>query len=475
MNASTSYDVRVWTAEKRKGTRSTTYRVRWTVGGERFGSPFATARLADSFRSSLLKAARDGEPFDTTTGLPRSMTATQNERLWVDVAREFMERKWDDMSPRHRKSTVEGLVTLTCALLRDHGSPHDDQVLREALTRWHYNMNAPTRAGDPSPQHAEALRWVIANSVPISHLGQPDGVREALRAIGQKLDGSRAAPATFARKRAALSGVLNFAVEKGYLSRNLMRELRTVRRTASDTVDPRVVVNPEQARALLAAVKQIEPPLLAFFALMYYAAPRPAEARNIRRENLELPSTGWGAALFSRGYQESGAAWTDDGKRGEERELKHRDESETRDVPLHPDLVEILRWHLETYGTGTSGRLFVTRTGRGGHPLAAPFQNPVSMSSVYRVWDAAREAALTANQYASPLACRPYDLRHACLSTWLTAGVDSTLVATWAGHSVKVLLTVYARCLDGREELAKERIETLLPSKHGGVLGADSP
>jgi hypothetical protein len=42
------------------------------------------------------------------------------------------------------------------------------------------------------------------------------------------------------------------------------------------------------------------------------------------------------------------------------------------------------------------------------------------------------------------LARRPYDLRHACLSTWLNGGVPPTQVAEWAGHGVDVLLRIYA-------------------------------
>jgi integrase len=52
-----------------------------------------------------------------------------------------------------------------------------------------------------------------------------------------------------------------------------------------------------------------------------------------------------------------------------------------------------------------------------------------------RAWDRAREVALTDEEYQSPLARRPYDLRHACLSTWLNGGVAPTQVAEWAGHS----------------------------------------
>jgi integrase len=84
------------------------------------------------------------------------------------------------------------------------------------------------------------------------------------------------------------------------------------------------------------------------------------------------------------------------------------------------------------------------------------------MGTVYRVWKLARAEALTEADVASPLAKRPYDLRHAAVSTWLNAGVPPTQVAEWAGHSVNVHLRVYAKCVHGQEELARRRIHAAL-------------
>jgi len=78
------------------------------------------------------------------------------------------------------------------------------------------------------------------------------------------------------------------------------------------------------------------------------------------------------------------------------------------------------------------------------------------------VWQKARQTALKSTEVASPLAARPYDLRHAAVSTWLNAGTDPTQVAEWAGHSVHVLLKVYAKCVVGRDEVARKRIAELL-------------
>ena len=69
------------------------------------------------------------------------------------------------------------------------------------------------------------------------------------------------------------------------------------------------------------------------------------------------------------------------------------------------------------------------------------------MGIVYRVWDLARRAALTENDYASPLAKPPYDLRHA---------------AEWAGHSVNVLLRVDASCIVGQDDVARRHIQDAL-------------
>ena len=53
-------------------------------------------------------------------------------------------------------------------------------------------------------------------------------------------------------------------------------------------------------------------------------------------------------------------------------------------------------------------------------------------------------------------------LGDAAVSLWLNAGVPPTQVAEWAGHSVNVLLRVYAKCVYGQDEVARIRIEAAL-------------
>ena len=83
-------------------------------------------------------------------------------------------------------------------------------------------------------------------------------------------------------------------------------------------------------------------------------------------------------------------------------------------------------------------------------------------SSYSRVWQRARPLGLPPAQGASVLARRPYDLRHGGVSLRLNAGVPATQVAEWAGHSVEVLLTIYAKCIAGQDQVWFERIDRWL-------------
>jgi hypothetical protein len=85
----------------------------------------------------------------------------------------------------------------------------------------------------------------------------------------------------------------------------------------------------------------------------------------------------------------------------------------------------------------------------------------------------ARREALGEIDAATPLMGRPYDLRHAAVSTWLNAGVPAAQVAEWAGHSVDVLLRVYAKCIAGQQDAAKQRIEDAMRDQPGDAIADD--
>lgn len=117
-------------------------------------------------------------------------------------------------------------------------------------------------------------------------------------------------------------------------------------------------------------------------------------------------------------------------------------------MPCPSELTKILLDHLREHGVDAEGKLF--RGEQGGE---------VPLITWNRVWQRARLATLAEPVAASPLVKRPYDLRHAAVSTWLNAGVSPTQVAEWAWHSVEVLLEVYAKCLDGQESVSRRQVQ----------------
>lgn len=74
------------------------------------------------------------------------------------------------------------------------------------------------------------------------------------------------------------------------------------------------------------------------------------------------------------------------------------------------------------------------------------------------VWSRAREAVLTPEAAATPLAQAAVPPAPRCGCPRGSTQVEATRVAEWAGHSVAVLLRVYAKCLDGGEQAARTEV-----------------
>jgi len=454
-----SFAFRPWKIRTYKGRRGTTYAVRWTVAGNEFHEAFTTRALADSRRAELVTAARNGAPFDVERGVPVMELGLEpgqvSERTWYEHAVEYVSRRWDSAAGNSRQSIAETLATVTLVLLADGRGRPEDLVLRRVLYAWAFNKQRHDST-EPPDDIARALAWAEQNSRPVSDLADTELMLDVLDAIARKLDGKPAAANTVARKRAVLHNVLEHAVGRGLDVNPLPAAAKLwTQPTTTGTVDPQVVVNRSQADALIAAVGEqgtTGQRLVAFFGCLYYAGMRPGEAVALREPDLsDIPAQGWGTFYLRKSSPSVGRAWTDSGQRRDRRQLKHRAVAEVRPVPCHPHLTGLIRAHITEFGFAPDGRLF---TGLRGGDMS---------ESVYgRIWQAARLAALTRAEAASPLARRPYDLRHACLSTWLNGGVDATQVAEWAGNSVAVLLRVYAKCIAGRDKVARQLIEEAL-------------
>ncbi|WP_262380378.1 tyrosine-type recombinase/integrase [Nonomuraea sp. PA05] len=311
------------------------------------------------------------------------------------------------------------------------------------------------RRTDLTSTQTAALSWLERASLPLSALGEAHVLRTALAAISVTFAGAPAGANTVRRKRAVLHHLLEHAVEQKVFSNNPLDGIKWTVPKAVTAVDPRTVVNPAQAKQLLDAIPKVGrkrgPRLQALFACIYYAALRPEEAADLRQRNCTLPEAGWGLIVLEKARPQGTKRWTNSGETHESRSLKHRADKETREIPIPPVLVAILREHIAAYGTADDGRIFTTRTG-----------GTYSSSAHSYVWQETRKLALTPAQIASSLAARPYDLRHAAVSLWLNAGVPAVEVAKRAGHSVDVLLRVYAKCMDGQQEQINNKINDAL-------------
>ena len=126
-------------------------------------------------------------------------------------------------------------------------------------------------------------------------------------------------------------------------------------------------------------------------------APR-GERRTRRRAAAPLdechpPADGWGRLEFREVRSASGRDWTDDGEVHETRAPKGGPRNAVRRVPIPPQLVQLLREHLEQHGTGPEGQLFLTYRGTTYQP-----------STLWRVLSEARVKAFTPAQVRSALA-----------------------------------------------------------------------
>lgn len=274
----------------------------------------------------------------------------------------------------------------------DRGAP-DTAALQSALYRWAFASDAATD-GEPPDDVRNMLKWLESSSLRMSALSNLAVIRKALSACGSRQDGRPAAATTLSRKRAVFYNALGYAVELGLLDSNPIDRIQWTSPEVATTVDRRVVINPKQAGALITAVATQQGPagrrLAAFFGCLYYGALRPSEALALReRDCLELPELGWGRLALANSEPRSGAIWTDDGQVRELRGLKHRGQAEVRMVPIPPELVRLLRTHLDEHGAAPDGRRF--RTDIGG---------AVQESTYTAVWRRARRKALTTEQVA---------------------------------------------------------------------------
>src|SRR5215467_6776016 len=205
MSDGTTYDARVYQTEVYKGSKVTTYWVRWKVGRKLWKQAFRTAAQADSFRSVLLTVACKGEAFSLATGRPTAWEREKAEITWYEFACTYVDMKWKQASAKYRKDIARALTAATPAMLAEaHGRP-DDASIRRALVRWGFNTK---QRSEPPDEVAEVLAWVARNCAPVSALAEATVARRMLDQATRRLDGKNAAASTARRNRTILANAM---------------------------------------------------------------------------------------------------------------------------------------------------------------------------------------------------------------------------------------------------------------------------
>ena len=156
----TTYDVRVYKTEVYRGTRVSSYTVRWKAGARLWRRSFRIAAQADVFRAELLAAARKGEAFSAVTGEPVSWHRDEPGTSWYDFTCRYVDMKWKTASAKYRRAIAQALAAAAPVMLAGSYGRPDDKALRGALVNWGYNTGQ--RASAPE-DIAEILAWVSRN------------------------------------------------------------------------------------------------------------------------------------------------------------------------------------------------------------------------------------------------------------------------------------------------------------------------
>jgi integrase len=439
MNRRPVQDVRIWSIQDRSSSASTRspYLVRWRVDGKEHSLSFRVRAQADRYRSRLLVAAQDGEPFDRRTGEPESWRppadATQ-VHIW---ARTWVLEQWHEWAPRTRRSNVEALCRFL-PLVVGPGAPTPPAGLRMYL-------RDVLRPGGSLVADNESERWLGKWALSLGELNR-QVLADVERRLSLRDDGRPLAMSTAGRYRKVAHACIRRAVELEQIKtdpwppapRGRSRRKARRKRTA---VDVRVLPSPETMVAVLDAIPTHQPGSRMYqvmTAVSYYAGLRPSEVVMLRPRALNLSATGWGSIEVVEAdvdYDDPGEPKTDD-----------------RTVPIPPRLVELLRSWIDVHELGPDDLLFRTRNDR----RPAPSNWSRSLHRAYRTVG------------HEPL--RVYDLRHAAATTWLRAGVPLGEVARRLGHSVETLVSTYVGALQGDDVVANKLIDAALSTTRESIV-----
>lgn len=418
------------------------YRVKWMIDGHHKTRSLKVKAEAERLRSQLLVAASAGLPFDEATGLP--VEWLRSELTWWSWSVEWLSLKWPRWAGTTRRTGVETLVELTPNLLR-RAAPAPPDELREWLWTAGYVPTLPDQ-----DRTGPCATWLQRWSLPLDEL-DPASLESALTAATTRQDGHMVSPNVATRRRNTLKSVLKVAVRRGLIDANPMDRVEWDAPQQSTEIDVSTLPSVPEVEALLDYIEQLPSEgarYSAFLAMIGLAGLRPSEVAGLMTADLALPSDGWGLARLRGAITSPGSRYTGHGRVRETKGLKHRAAGTTREVPLPPSLVHRLVQHFDRWPGPADGLAFNNAAGR-----------PVTAENYGKVWAKARSQLWPTGPLAKT---PPYDLRHTAATTMLRAGVSLPEVSRRLGHSVDVLLRVYAGVFHDERDRSNAMIDAEL-------------
>jgi integrase len=427
MSARHGDELTIWAMQdRRKSGTPRPWVVRWRIGSRKCSRAFKNRVAAADFEAQLRVAAANGERFDRETGLPASWsTSSFTVAEW---AHEWLHEgdRWSGWTPRTRKGHVEAL-SRWIPLLTGSRAPEMPPALAAQLADW----LTPGRTGNFSRLES----WLRRHSLLLGDLTK-ENVARAVEQLSIGKRGGRNVPVTTHRYRRTTKVHFSEAERRGLVAVGLWPptppKTKKSSRGAGPAVRRELLPSLEVAVAAVDGIRSHQPASHGYHALtacVLYAGMRPSEAHALDIEKIDLPEEGWGVALVDAAVQDQAERWGND-----EEQVGDTKTAESREVPLPPPLVAILRAYI---GERTTGPLVVTRHG-----------NRPTYSNWSRAWDRGRRSVGGAWTL--------YDLRHTAATTMVDNGVPLGEAARRLGHTVETLVRTYIGVLDSHRALGDE-------------------
>lgn len=428
--------VQIFQVTKRVGATSP-WLVKWRVAGHDKTHAFANKTLADNFRRRLQTAHLNDESFSSVTGLPDSWSGGQ--RTFAECASEYTEANWDIWESASRRSTVEALANSVLLLVRGKNMPCSRSDMAKSVREFLLKPNERFRATGKSK---DAISWILKYSL---HLSEIDGklLKNVLASMNETLDKkSQVKPSTLRKRRQALNGVLEHAIDQKYLRQNPLTRVKFKGTQRDVAMNPTEVLAPQECRRLLEELKSCSRHGVltsTFVACIWLAGLRPSEVAALRPRDILIDAEGNGEIHVTRAIVEVGKAWSRDGSAKTLKQPKARQAGHIRVVPILEELIPILAKYMS--GLQPDELLFKgPRTG-----------GAVSLSMIEENWAKVRTSPHTL-----------YDLRHANASLLIYGGCNLIEVAERLGNSEEVCSRVYLHLINGQQKKANEKVNGFL-------------